>query len=142
MLNLDRRDLSIRSPRVTHLEGKCAILVSSNCLFISVLTPSRTTELCFWLFVVKAGPMQKDWFSSLYFKMWMIGSCIAVLYMPFVTFFTRDDPLKVRYCIPCGIRPPQKHILTVITLLQSEAYTFLAGSLGSLSITLWFLPVL
>jgi hypothetical protein len=75
-------------------------------------------ELCFWLFVVKAGPTQRDWFSSLYFKMWMIGSGIAILYMPFVTIFTRDDPLKC------------------------EAYTFLAGSLGSLSITLWFLPVL
>jgi len=35
-----------------------------------------------------------------------------------VTIFTRDDPLKC------------------------EAYTFLAGSLGSFSITLWFLPVL
>ncbi|KAI0273072.1 hypothetical protein BGY98DRAFT_1099565 [Russula aff. rugulosa BPL654] len=75
-------------------------------------------ELCFWLFVVKAGPMQKDWFSSIYFKMWKIGSCIAIIYMPFVTVFTHGDPLKC------------------------EAYTFLAGSVGSLSITLWFLPVL
>jgi len=54
-------------------------------------------ELCFWLFVVKAGPMQKDWFSSMYFKMWKIGSCIAIIYMPFVTIFTHDDPLKVRF---------------------------------------------
>lgn len=66
------------------------------------------TELCFWLFVVKAGPMQKDWFSSLYFKMWMIGSCIAILYMPFVTIFTREDPLKVR-TVPRG---KQNHVLT------------------------------
>jgi hypothetical protein len=29
-----------------------------------------------------------------------------------------------------------------IKLSKCEAYTFLAGSLGSLSITLWFLPVL
>ncbi|KAH9485623.1 hypothetical protein JR316_0002533 [Psilocybe cubensis] len=38
--------------------------------------------------------------------------------MPLVTIFTRHDPLK------------------------SEAFTFLAGSLGSLSLTLWFTPVL
>lgn len=86
--------------------------------------------------------MQRDWFSSLYFKIWMFGSCIAVIYMPFVTIFTRADPLKVLYSTFRGIRPPQKHILNFITPLKSEAYTFLAGSLGSLSITLWFLPVL
>jgi hypothetical protein len=75
-------------------------------------------ELCFWLFVLNAGPMQKDWFRSLYFKTWIIGSTIAILYMPMVTIITRSDPLKC------------------------EAYTFLAGSLGSLSLTLWFIPVL
>ncbi|KAH9042939.1 hypothetical protein EDB83DRAFT_2640711 [Lactarius deliciosus] len=75
-------------------------------------------ELCFWLFVVNAGPMQKDWFRSLYFKTWIVGSVIAIFYMPLVTILTRHDPLKC------------------------EAYTFLAGSLGSLSLTLWFLPVL
>lgn len=92
------------------------------------------------MFVVKAGPMQKDWFNSVYFKMWKIGSCIAIIYMPFVTVFTRDDPLKVR-SVPHG---RQKHVLIFIIPLnlKCEAYTFLAGSLGSLSITLWFLPVL
>lgn len=79
---------------------------------------SHLEELCFWLFVLNAGPMQKDWFRSLYFKTWIVGSIIAVLYMPMVTIFTRSDPLKC------------------------EAYTFLAGSLGSLSLTLWFIPVL
>jgi len=75
-------------------------------------------ELCFWLFVLNAGPMQKDWFRSQYFKVWIGGSVAAILYMPLVTIFTRSDPLKC------------------------EAYTFLSGSLGSLAITLWFLPVL
>ncbi|KAF8267483.1 hypothetical protein EI94DRAFT_1581058, partial [Lactarius quietus] len=75
-------------------------------------------ELCFWLFVLNAGPMQKDWFRSQYFKAWIVGSVVAILYMPLVTIFTRSDPLKC------------------------EAYTFLAGSLGSLALTLWFLPVL
>ncbi|KAJ3554309.1 hypothetical protein NM688_g3178 [Phlebia brevispora] len=75
-------------------------------------------ELCFWLFLVNAGRGQQDWFRSLYFKCWAVGSVLAVAYMPIVTIFTRSDPLKC------------------------EAYTFLAGSLGSLSLTLWFLPIL
>ncbi|OCH92048.1 hypothetical protein OBBRIDRAFT_886557 [Obba rivulosa] len=75
-------------------------------------------ELCFWLFLVNAGSVQQDWFRSMYFKTWIVGSVIAVIYMPLVTTFTRADPLK------------------------SEAFTLLAGSLGSLSLTLWFLPIL
>ncbi|KAH9994212.1 hypothetical protein BJV77DRAFT_1101345 [Russula vinacea] len=96
---------------------RSAILPLYLCLSVSwsLEMVTHLEELCFWLFVVKAGPTQRDWFSSLYFKMWMIGSGVAILYMPFVTIFTRADPLKV-------------------------LYTFLAGSLGSLSITLWFLP--
>ncbi|KAF4600088.1 hypothetical protein EYR40_007194 [Pleurotus pulmonarius] len=75
-------------------------------------------ELCFWLFLINAGTNQQDWFRTLYFKIWMVGSVVAMAYMPLVTIFTRDDPLKC------------------------EAYTALAGSLGSLSLTLWFTPVL
>ncbi|KAI0301765.1 hypothetical protein B0F90DRAFT_295561 [Multifurca ochricompacta] len=75
-------------------------------------------ELCFWLFVVNAGSAQTDWFRSLYFKTWIVGSGIAILYMPLVTVLTRSD------------------------LVKCEAYMFLAGSLGSLSLTLWFIPVL
>jgi hypothetical protein len=54
----------------------------------------------------------------MYFKTWVLGSICAVALMPMVTIFTRQDPLKC------------------------EAYTFLSGSLGSLSLTIWFLPVL
>ncbi|KAF8911575.1 hypothetical protein CPB84DRAFT_1912674 [Gymnopilus junonius] len=75
-------------------------------------------ELCFWLFLVNSGSGQQNWFQSLYFKAWIMGSAVAVIYMPLVTIFTRSDPLK------------------------SEAFTFLAGSLGSLSLTLWFTPIL
>lgn len=75
-------------------------------------------ELCFWLFLIRSGSATQDWFRSLYFKTWMIGSVIAIIYMPLVTVFTREDPYKC------------------------EAYTFLAGSLGSLSLTIWFLPIL
>ncbi|KAJ3509308.1 hypothetical protein NLJ89_g5291 [Agrocybe chaxingu] len=75
-------------------------------------------ELCFWLFLVNSGSGQQNWFQSLYFKTWIVGSVLAVTYMPIVTSLTRSDPLK------------------------SEAFTFLAGSLGSLSLTLWFTPIL
>ncbi|KAJ8489038.1 hypothetical protein ONZ45_g13720 [Pleurotus djamor] len=75
-------------------------------------------ELCFWLFLINAGSTQQDWFRTLYFKIWIVGSFIGITYMPLVTIFTREDPLKC------------------------EAYTALAGSLGSLSLTLWFTPVL
>jgi hypothetical protein len=75
-------------------------------------------ELCFWLFLVNAGHAQQDWFHSAYFKTWTVGSVLALIYMPLVVIFTRSDPVKM------------------------EAYTFLAGSIGSLSLTLWFTPIL
>ncbi|KJA28832.1 hypothetical protein HYPSUDRAFT_128746 [Hypholoma sublateritium FD-334 SS-4] len=75
-------------------------------------------ELCFWLFLINSGSGQQNWFRSLYFRIWVVGSALAVVYMPLVTILTRSDPLK------------------------SEAFTFLAGSLGSLSLTLWFTPIL
>ncbi|KAG6895000.1 hypothetical protein C0992_003577 [Termitomyces sp. T32_za158] len=75
-------------------------------------------ELCFWLFLVNSGTSQQNWFHSLYFKSWVLGSIVAVIYMPLVTVLTRSDPLR------------------------SEAFTFLAGSLGSISLTLWFTPIL
>ncbi|KAF9529773.1 hypothetical protein CPB83DRAFT_852155 [Crepidotus variabilis] len=75
-------------------------------------------ELCFWLFLVNSGSGQQNWFHSYYFKTWITGSAIALIYMPVVTIVTRADPLK------------------------NEAFTFLAGSLGSLSLTVWFTPIL
>ncbi|KAJ7823536.1 hypothetical protein B0H13DRAFT_2445538 [Mycena leptocephala] len=75
-------------------------------------------ELCFWFFLVNSGPTPRNWFQSGYFRTWMFGSCVAIIYMPLLTILTRSDPLK------------------------SEAYTFLGGSLGGLTLTLSFLPVL
>ncbi|KAG6918880.1 hypothetical protein DXG01_010944 [Tephrocybe rancida] len=97
-----------------------AILPLMLCLSVgwSLEMVTHLEELCFWLFLVNSGSAQKDWFHSLYFKSWIIGSAIAVTYMPIVTVLTRSDPLKC------------------------EAYTFLAGSLGSISLTLWFTPIL
>ncbi|KAF8191061.1 hypothetical protein K438DRAFT_2018469 [Mycena galopus ATCC 62051] len=74
-------------------------------------------ELCFWFFVVKTTE-QRDWFRSRYFRAWMAGSCVAIIYMPLLTILTRADPLR------------------------SEAFTFLGGSLGSLTLTLSFTPIL
>ncbi|KAF8191060.1 hypothetical protein K438DRAFT_1831143 [Mycena galopus ATCC 62051] len=74
-------------------------------------------ELCFWFFVVKSIEKQ-DWFRSRYFRAWIAGSCVAIIYMPLLTILTRADPLR------------------------SEAFTFLGGSLGSLTVTLSFAPIL
>lgn len=75
-------------------------------------------ELCFWLFLIHSSSAKQDWFRSLYFKTWAIGSVVAVICMPLITVLTRDD------------------------LYKCEASTMLAGSLGSLSLTIWFLPIL
>lgn len=55
-----------------------------------------STELCFWLFLVNSDSAHHDWFRSLYFKIWAFGSCVAVLAMPLITIFTREDVYKVR----------------------------------------------
>ncbi|KAK7038484.1 hypothetical protein R3P38DRAFT_2697166 [Favolaschia claudopus] len=74
-------------------------------------------ELCFWFFVVKSTEPQ-DWFRSAYFRIWIVGSCAAIVYMPVVTILARRDPLVC------------------------EAHTFLGGSAGSLTLTLAFTPIL
>ncbi|KIY66962.1 hypothetical protein CYLTODRAFT_422976 [Cylindrobasidium torrendii FP15055 ss-10] len=76
-------------------------------------------ELCFWLFLVtsQTNP-QQNWFKTVYFKIWVVGSGAALIFMPLVAIFTRENKAR------------------------NEACTFLAGGLGSLVITIWFLPVL
>ncbi|EGO26162.1 hypothetical protein SERLADRAFT_407050 [Serpula lacrymans var. lacrymans S7.9] len=100
--------------------ARSAILPLYLCFSVgwSLEMVTHLEELCFWLFLVNAGSAQQDWFRSAYFRTWTFGSFVAVIYMPLVTIFTRQDPYKC------------------------EAYTFLAGSLGSLSLTIWFLPIL
>jgi len=75
-------------------------------------------ELCFWLFLVNAGSVQQDWFRSFYFKVWSVGSIMAVVYMPVTTIVTRSDPIK------------------------TVAATFLAGSISDLILNLNNLTVL
>lgn len=47
------------------------------------------------MFLVNAGSVQQDWFRSLYFKVWAVGSIMAIAYMPVLTIVTRSDPIKV-----------------------------------------------
>lgn len=48
---------------------------------------------------MNAGRVQQQWFHSPYFKTWVVGSIIAVIYMPIVTILTRADPLQVRFLL-------------------------------------------
>ncbi|KAG8932605.1 hypothetical protein FRC02_000855 [Tulasnella sp. 418] len=75
-------------------------------------------ELCFWLFLTRISPIHLGWFRSWHFRSWLFGSVIAVAGMPLVAILTRNLGLK------------------------SEAYIFLAGSSGSLFITVAFIYVL
>ncbi|KAH9954875.1 hypothetical protein BC827DRAFT_1240812 [Russula dissimulans] len=67
-------------------------------------------SLCFLVFLINSASPH-NWFRSWYFKTWATGSLISVIYLPLITILTRSDPLKC------------------------EAFTFLAGSTGSLLLT-------
>ncbi|KAL5512465.1 hypothetical protein ACEPAG_3118 [Sanghuangporus baumii] len=75
-------------------------------------------ELCFWYFLITAGPAQPDWFHSPYFRIWILGSIAAVVYVPAVTIAYRDNPLSC------------------------EARMYTSGSVGDLILTLAFIPIL
>ncbi|KAH9970005.1 hypothetical protein BGW80DRAFT_1334143 [Lactifluus volemus] len=67
--------------------------------------------LCFSIFLINSAS-SKDWFQSWYFRSWAVGSFISVLYIPLVTLLTGSDPIKC------------------------EIFTALAGSSGSLLLTI------
>lgn len=78
--------------RVTHLEGAHGLgLMIAADLSIN----DRFAELCFWLFLVNSTAVQQNWFRSVYFKIWAVGSSVAVLAMPLVTILTRKNVYKV-----------------------------------------------
>ncbi|KAF8598998.1 hypothetical protein BDV93DRAFT_526390 [Ceratobasidium sp. AG-I] len=85
---------------------------------------SHLEELCFWLFMIKeqgGGEGEcgvRPWFKSFEYKLWCCGSVGALVLLPLVTIQTRKN------------------------VQQVEAWTFFAGSIGSLVITLWFIQVL
>ncbi|KAL0955617.1 hypothetical protein HGRIS_001851 [Hohenbuehelia grisea] len=75
-------------------------------------------ELTFWLFLLHQGPKQRDWFSSYEFKIWYLGSMVALLGMPLTAVVTRRD------------------------LEMCEAWIFLVGSSASTLTNIFFLHVL
>ena len=94
-----------------------------------------SAELCFWLFLLNSSRSEANWFRSIYFKIWAGGSALAIIYMPLVTIFTRSNPLKVSTA----------NVLRAdafLTLAQSEAWLFLAGSLGDLTLTVCSTPMM
>ncbi|KZV97553.1 hypothetical protein EXIGLDRAFT_607910 [Exidia glandulosa HHB12029] len=70
------------------------------------------------VFLINQGERQRTWFGSPEFQWWLIGSMTAVVAMPCVAIFTRQD------------------------LLRCEAWIFFIGSIGSTFITILFLYVL
>ncbi|KAF8529841.1 hypothetical protein JB92DRAFT_2695722 [Gautieria morchelliformis] len=75
-------------------------------------------ELCFWFFLIHAGPSPTPWFRSIYFKIWLGGSVLAVALTFVTTIVTRADPVK------------------------NEVWQMFVGSVTGLLITIGFLPVL
>ena len=81
------------SRSITHLEGPLDFTDHFDLLPTHYLHP---VELCFWLFLVTAGPSQIYWFKSIYFRICLGGSISALVYVPVVTILSRNDPLQVR----------------------------------------------
>ncbi|KAJ4471531.1 hypothetical protein J3R30DRAFT_3526248 [Lentinula aciculospora] len=75
-------------------------------------------ELTFWLFLLHQGPHKRDWFKSWEFRVWYLGSVVAILGMPLTVIITRAN---LDLCF---------------------AWIFLAGSAAGLATTLCFIYVL
>ncbi|KAJ3912278.1 hypothetical protein F5877DRAFT_26255, partial [Lentinula edodes] len=75
-------------------------------------------ELTFWLFLLHQGPHKRDWFKSWEFRVWYLGSVIAILGMPLTVIIKRAN---LDLCF---------------------AWIFLAGSAAGLATTLCFMYVL
>jgi len=81
-------------------------------------TLSHLEELCFWFFLIRAGPLPTPWFKSKYFKIWMGGSILSMISVVTATSVTKSDPLK------------------------NEAWLQITGTFFGLLITIGFLPIL
>ncbi|KAI0350635.1 hypothetical protein OH77DRAFT_1061049 [Trametes cingulata] len=75
-------------------------------------------ELAFWLYLLHQNPNKEAWFSSWEYRLWYMGSLLALIGMPLTALITRN------------------HLETC------DAYIFLVGAAGSTSTTLSFLYVL
>ena len=86
---------------------------------------------------MSATASSQDWFRSTYFFIWLGGSVAALIYVPTVSVVSRHDPLKV-----CRLLTLPAICVVTRESLQNEAHTFLAGGIGSLALTLFFVPIL
>ncbi|KAJ3995292.1 hypothetical protein F5050DRAFT_1548908, partial [Lentinula boryana] len=75
-------------------------------------------ELTFWMFLLHQGPHKRDWFKSWEFRVWYLGSVIAILGMPLTVIIKRAN---LDLCF---------------------AWIFLAGSAAGLATSLCFIYVL
>lgn len=75
-------------------------------------------ELCRWIFLFNTMLSEGLWLRSKYLYAWVSGSVIVGLYMPIVAGISSDD------------------------VTRCKAWTFIAGSIGSLVPTLGFIPML
>jgi len=75
-------------------------------------------ELCFWLYLIHAGPVPVPWLKSVYFRFWAVGSAGA-----FITIFA-------------------VMVSTASNTFLNEACLQFTGSLIGLLITLGILPVI
>lgn len=73
---------------------------------------SDPTELCFWQFLI-AVRAQQDWFRSIHFKIWALGSVIAIVGLPVATIMTRQDPLKVLGSTPARVAATLPYVTLV-----------------------------
>lgn len=85
---------------------------------------------------MNASASSQDWFKSTYFRVWLCGSVVALVCFPTIAIVSRHDPLKV-----CQFLAYRDKRVTRESL-QNEAYTFLAAGIGSLALTLLFVPIL
>ncbi|KAH9846502.1 hypothetical protein C2E23DRAFT_890820 [Lenzites betulinus] len=75
-------------------------------------------ELAFWLYLLHQNPNKEAWFSSWEYRLWYLGSVLAVIGMPLTALITRNE------------------------LETCDAYIFLVGAASSTSTTIMFLYVL
>ncbi|KAI0819196.1 hypothetical protein BC628DRAFT_1085741 [Trametes gibbosa] len=88
------------------------------CMAWALEQVTHLEELAFWLYLLHQNPNKEAWFSSWEYRLWYLGSVLAIIGMPLTALITRNQ------------------------LETCDAYIFLVGSAGSTSTTILFLYVL
>ncbi|PCH35663.1 hypothetical protein WOLCODRAFT_126122, partial [Wolfiporia cocos MD-104 SS10] len=84
----------------------------------TVCRVTHLEELAFWLYLLNQAPEKAEWFESWEYRLWYLGSIVAILGLPLTCMIAR------------------RNLDTV------DAWIFLAGSAGGLGTTVVFLYVL